>query len=508
MGGDKEKSPSRRCRLPRAIAKARRSDSKERVSVSPPISSAHPTSGGFDHQHVRKFIANAFLQRFNSADNLYLFIANILPWSSESSPPTPTDTYQNIDYAPWRQIYALKKVGPSNISFGIPRYDWTTGTVYDRYEDNDASLFTKQYFVLTTDLNVYKCLSNNGGVNSTVMPTGTSTASFGTADGYVWKFMYSVSAPAAITFLTPSFVPVQTLASNDGSTQWAVQAAAVPGSIEVVDVVAAARVSRANSGTVVTASSSTVTLLTSATTGQLVGSVVYISSGTGSGQLRAITAWDGSTKIASISPNWSTTPDGTSSYVVGAKVTFAGDGSGVVAYGVVTANAVTSVPVIAKGSAYTYVTVTATANGGSAANLYADLPPRGGHGSDAVAELFGANIIISGQLNGTESGAISVGNDYRVLGVVADPLLAGGSPASGTVYDQTTKLALTSIVGTFTADELVTGQTSGATGYLVDYVTGIIRLVNVTGTFAGSENVVGGSSSRQRIGLACGDLPL
>ena len=326
------------------------------------------------------------------------------------------------------------------------------------------------------------------------MPTGTSTASFGTADGCVWKFMYSVSAPAAITFLTPSFVPVETLASNDGSTQWAVQAAAVPGSIEVVDVAAGGTGFTGDSGTVQAASSSTVTLTTSAVTGQLVGSVVYISSGTGSGQLRAITAWNGSTKIAAISPNWSTTPDGTSSYVVGAQITFAGDGTGAAAYGVVTANAVTSVPVIAKGSAYTYITVTASANGGSAANLYADLPPRGGHGSDAVAELFGANIIISGQLNGTESGAISVGNDYRVLGVVADPLLAGGSPASGTVYDQTTKLALTSIVGTFTPDELVTGQTSGATGYLVDYVAGTIRLVNVTGTFGGSENVVGGSA--------------
>jgi hypothetical protein len=54
----------------------------------------------------------------------------------------------------------------------------------------------------------------------------------------------------------------------------------------------------------------------SATSATYVGSVVYISSGTGTGQIRLITAYDGATKIATVSDNWTTTPDNTSVYKV------------------------------------------------------------------------------------------------------------------------------------------------------------------------------------------------
>ena len=392
-----------------------------------------------------------------------------MPWTNNSSPPTPVDTYFSTDYDIWRQIFALKKIGPANISFGIPRYDWTSNTAYGMYRDNDSSLFSKEYFVLTSDLNVYKCLSNAGNTASTVMPTGTSTSSFTTSDGYLWKYMYTVSATGALNFLTTSFVPVQTIPSNDGSTQWSVQAAAIPGSIEFIEVLGGGTGFTGDAGTVQNASSSTVTLQTTAVTGQLVGSVVYISSGTGAGQLRTITAWNGSTKVATITPNWSTTPDGTSSYVVGAQITPTGDGQGLSAYGVVSnTGVITSVPVIAKGNTYTTISVVASANGASGANLHARLPPRGGHGSDAVAELFGVNVILYCQLNGSESNTITVANDYRVLGVIADPLLANGSAASGTTYDQSTDLTLTSVVGTFTVDEVIQGQTSSASGYFVE----------------------------------------
>lgn len=46
------------------------------------------------------------------------------------------------------------------------------------------------------------------------------------------------------------------------------------------------------------------------------GAVVYIASGTGAGQTRAITDWVSSTDTATISPAWTTTPDSTSVYVV------------------------------------------------------------------------------------------------------------------------------------------------------------------------------------------------
>jgi glucokinase len=47
-----------------------------------------------------------------------------------------------------------------------------------------------------------------------------------------------------------------------------------------------------------------------------VGSMVVISTGTGLGQARLITAYNGTTKVATISPDWTTTPDTTSVYKV------------------------------------------------------------------------------------------------------------------------------------------------------------------------------------------------
>ena len=44
--------------------------------------------------------------------------------------------------------------------------------------------------------------------------------------------------------------------------------------------------------------------------------MVKITSGTGAGQARAITDYNGTTKVATISPNWSTNPDNTSVYHV------------------------------------------------------------------------------------------------------------------------------------------------------------------------------------------------
>jgi len=47
-----------------------------------------------------------------------------------------------------------------------------------------------------------------------------------------------------------------------------------------------------------------------------IGSVVFISTGTGAGQIRLITAYDGTTKIATVSDDWKTNPDNTSIYKV------------------------------------------------------------------------------------------------------------------------------------------------------------------------------------------------
>ena len=71
------------------------------------------------------------------------------------------------------------------------------------------------FYVVTSDYNVYKVISNNNGANSTVATTGTSTNILTTADGYKWKFMYSISASDVNKFVT-SDIPVKTIGAKAG----------------------------------------------------------------------------------------------------------------------------------------------------------------------------------------------------------------------------------------------------------------------------------------------------
>jgi hypothetical protein len=183
--------------------------------------------------------AEQFLEAFSETSNtiMYFYVGGPSAFTSDASPPTPTNSTANVEYLPWRDMMALKRVTSSDVSLAIPRYDWTSGTVYVQYDDADTNLIeSDNFYVVTDEYNVYKCLFNNSGAASTTKPTGVSTSEFTTADGYIWKFMYKVSTSDALKFLTNDYLPVEKLDSDDGSDQWDVQAAAVDGAIHVVKV--------------------------------------------------------------------------------------------------------------------------------------------------------------------------------------------------------------------------------------------------------------------------------
>ena len=81
----------------------------------------------------------------------------------------------------------------TDVSYVIPRHNWTSGGFYDAYDDNLTTIPTNSYYVLTEDNQVYICLQaskNTAGtpIQSTVKPTGTYSIPFKTEDGYIWKF--------------------------------------------------------------------------------------------------------------------------------------------------------------------------------------------------------------------------------------------------------------------------------------------------------------------------------
>lgn len=96
-----------------------------------------------------------------------------------------------------------------------------------------------------------------------------------------------------------------------------------PDSTSVFAVLAAGQASVTSteiltSGTAQAGASGTITLAAgaSATSSLFVGLPIRITGGTGSGQARVITAYNGSTKVATVDWSWTTTPDNTSTYEI------------------------------------------------------------------------------------------------------------------------------------------------------------------------------------------------
>jgi hypothetical protein len=71
-----------------------------------------------------------------------------------------------------------------------------------------------QFYVMTEDYNVYKCLDNNNGAKSTVKPLGTAIAPISTSDGYIWKYMYNVPINLRNKFLSDTQIPVVSALTN------------------------------------------------------------------------------------------------------------------------------------------------------------------------------------------------------------------------------------------------------------------------------------------------------
>jgi len=314
-------------------------------------------------------------------------------------------------------MLAAKKIASSDVSFSIPRRNWTTGTVYDYYRHDygeyitggttaqtsnstASTLFDATFYVLTTDRNIYKCLDNNSNAASTVEPTGTSTAILATADGYKWKYMYTLSASQQANFLSTDFMAV--------ATDSTVSSAAVAGQIDVIKIKAA---------------------------------------GTG----------------------------GTNGTHTG--VAIKGDGSSGVCTVTVAGGVVTAVTITAAGTGYTYGTisnaeiVTAGATSLTGAELDVIISPNGGHGFNAVEELGGFYVMLNTSLEGTESsnsGDVTVSNDFRKITLIRDPESSSAAATANTLR-ATRAINITGVSGAYVTDEKITQTTTGAIGKVVEW---------------------------------------
>jgi hypothetical protein len=96
----------------------------------------------------------------------YYFLGKTLKWDDESAPPVPFDSgvYERTTR---NEIITMKAIGPSDVAFVIPRYNWTTNEIYDMYDD--------AYSTEVTGIDVI-----DGGTGYTSLPTITVTGGGGT----------------------------------------------------------------------------------------------------------------------------------------------------------------------------------------------------------------------------------------------------------------------------------------------------------------------------------------
>jgi hypothetical protein len=147
----------------------------------------------------------------------YYFLGRTLPWGATDVPPDIADTIDEESNIRNNIIY-MKRINPTDISFVVPRHNWIADTVYDRYDEN-VSITNPSYsgathikdaifYVMTNDMNIYKCIHNNYNQPSTIKPTGTDYEMLYTSDGYIWKYMYSIPPSLQYRFVTNSYIPV------------------------------------------------------------------------------------------------------------------------------------------------------------------------------------------------------------------------------------------------------------------------------------------------------------
>lgn len=188
------------------------------------------TSYSLFKSKFKKSIAEAIYNEVQSGASIYHhflgkenswtdFLSPFIPSSPTDQPGPPQDNFR-YDLHVRRDILTTKRINPSDVAYIAPRYDWSSGKVFDMYDDaitptdpaysGATRLEDAHFYVLTDEFNVYKCISNNYNSPSTIKPTGTNVNTFTTSDGYIWKFMYTIPVALKNRFLSTEYIPVTT----------------------------------------------------------------------------------------------------------------------------------------------------------------------------------------------------------------------------------------------------------------------------------------------------------
>jgi hypothetical protein len=176
--------------------------------------------------------ARSFIEKIRDPNkSYYTFIG--LPNATEVtdnwnvSPPSPRDCFDDSNTY-WDTMIALKKIAADDVRPVVRKVSWASATIYDMYRhdvnrnnlskpSNKTSLYASNYYVVNSEFRVYICLNNGidpenpNGRPSLDEPkfTDLEPRAAGTSgDGYIWKYLYTISPSDVIKFDSLNFIPV------------------------------------------------------------------------------------------------------------------------------------------------------------------------------------------------------------------------------------------------------------------------------------------------------------
>jgi hypothetical protein len=378
----------------------------------------------------------------------------------------PDSSYNSLSIETYRNMIFGKRLSQNDMKFVIQRYDWIANTIFAKYDDEDINLFNKNFYTVTDEgefKHVYKCLNNANNSPSTAQPVfndiTTDDFYYESSDGYLWKYMYSINSVDFAKFSTQKFIPV--IANND------VQAAAVPGTIDVIKIQTDERFGSTislngknynNYLTNVLFTDADVTVgntvqyripsTASTVRGFYGNTIIHITSGTGAGQYKRVIDSYLNQNLGGIfievDSAFDINPDSTSRYELSPEVKVFGNGTETikaVARAIINANASNSihrVEMLSIGQNYNYATATvltgvpASAQGTSTGDLVIPtpafvkpiIPPNDGHGANSASELGAKTLCIYTKYLNDEGNTIPTQATFAQFGILRDPLFS------------------------------------------------------------------------------------
>jgi len=459
----------------------------------------------------------------NTQDYYWVTLGKTTPWTDyngdtdltlEANPNAPTDNLHSVNDFRNNIIYA-QLADSADICHLARRIDWTSGTVYDQYDDSygrpyedvwlqesptgqtthtatsgATTLKNANFYVMTDEYKVYKCMYNNNGGASTEKPISTDpTVVANETDGYRWKFLFQVSSSDQTKFLDVNNIPVRKLTTTpygdvNGEIDSFTVTAGGSGYTTATAIVVGDGIG-AEADVTITAGEVTAVTPRSGYPGSGYSFAFVTISGDGTGATATVNLGDTDAlptlqkAVEDATETVYATIDRIeilkqgSDYVSGdTQVVITGDGVGAEASAVINAEGqITGINVTDYGYGYSFADITFTDSSGventgeSKAEARAIIGPYEGHGGHPVNELFANKLAIVLSTDEENNTDLFLNNDFRQIGLVKNIKQYGSKTTNFTqgTGNNTTRIEVGSSAqqGNYNPDDIITTNDGG-----------------------------------------------